>query len=158
MCEDEQADVLKQFRTRVAEGSLEGIRVAYRIAGGMPADERIDEVLVVSGENVATAQVFAGPRIGQEASTPLEQDQALTLLQQIGQTVDNLVPRSKARFVPDSVVGSVTLEVEGKRATYFFPVEEGKGLGRAAIPKLDATDVLGNLDQLLAQLLAKKGG
>ena len=46
------------------------------------------------------------------------------LLEQLGEGAIELIPRSEASFIPDSVVGRVTLKVDGQEASFFFLADE----------------------------------
>ncbi|MGQ9871190.1 hypothetical protein [Leptodesmis sp.] len=93
----------------------------------------------------------------QEASAEFAPAEVQSFLAQVGQGIDSLVPRSEARFLPDSVVGSITLEVDGEQATFYFLVdeEERQGQNKPIAPAM--AEAIDNFSQLSKQLLQRGG-
>ena len=120
--------VIQKFHERIDRGNLtDDTKIVYRVAGGFP-HERIEEYCL-SGSGTATLlrqdRLNSIPR--QELSTTLDQTESRELFQQIRSGLASLIPQSQARFLPDSVVGSLTVEVDGERETfYFLPQEEDR--------------------------------
>jgi hypothetical protein len=88
------------------------------------------------------------------ASAELAPAEVQSLLAQVGQGIDSLVPRSEARFLPDSVVGSITLEVDGEQATFYFLVDEEDRLSQnkqIAPAMAEAIDTFSHLSEQLLQ-------
>lgn len=132
MSESIEFEVVEKFRKSLSEEELsEEIRVVYRVAGGMP-HERLDHEFALTG--VGKSDVRMGDELRamapQEASAELDQIETRDLLEQIGVSLDELVPRSEAQFLPDSVVGSVTIEVDGETATLFFLADEDQRIAQ----------------------------
>jgi hypothetical protein len=144
MTSESEAGVIRAFQEHVRNGDLSQVRVVWRVGGGMPAERRIDEVLNVTGDGAARLHALEGARETIVSSRQLDASQTSELFRQVSSGVGDLVPPSQARFLPDSVVGSVTIDVAGQRATLYFPVEETNqgltegiatvGLNPAAIP------------------------
>jgi len=67
------------------------------------------------------------------------------------------VPRSKARFLPDSLVGSITIEVGGEQAVLFFLADEEDRQAQKKIVPPTMTKTIKELAHLLRRLLPKKG-
>jgi hypothetical protein len=150
-----ESKAIQKFRERLNEGNFVGINVTYRISGGMPAEGRIEEEFSVSGNNLAKIRSVTGTSLPQEATEEFTPAEVQSLLAQVGQGIDSLVPRSEARFLPDSIVGSITLEVEGEKATFYFLIdeEERKSQNKPIAPAIaKAIDTISNLsDRLLHQ-------
>lgn len=129
MSEPRESEVVGKFREHLSlKGPTEDVKVVYRVSGGMP-HERVERQFELTGEGEATVTVedaLAGiPR--QEASGDLDPSETGALLDQLGMGLDGLVPRGQARFLPDSVVGTITIEVDGEVATlYFLPDEDAR--------------------------------
>jgi len=91
--------------------------------------ERIEHQFELTGDGYAAVSA-EGALAGiapQAASAELDPSEAGALLDQLGIGLDSLIPRGQARFVPDSVIGTVTIEVEGETATlYFLPEQEDR--------------------------------
>lgn len=120
-----EADMIRKFREQINRGNLENIDLIYRIAGGMPAEGRIEhEVRIVGRSGSVTVRNRSGDGSAEEASGDIETAEFQTLLRSIDQNMDSLIPRSEAQFLPDSVVGSISIEIEGEKETYYFLVEE----------------------------------
>jgi hypothetical protein len=121
-----ELELIKKFRESIAKGALDqDIKVTYRVSGGMPS-ERLEEELALSWSG--EAKVKSADRIKlmapQEALTSLDLAETRVVFEKVASSLDNLIPRSEARFPPDSMVGSITIEVGGNQTTLFFPIEE----------------------------------
>jgi len=150
------ASVIKKFRARIQSGELGDLQVIYRVVGGMPAEGQINEEVELSGDKKATARSLSTPGEPRAASAQLEDERTKTLFQQIGQSLDGMVPYSKARFLPDSDVGSITIKVAGEQTTLFFQAdaEERRTMALSFAP--GEADAIASLDQLKQELLGKK--
>lgn len=143
MSEPREEQVIQKFRGLLARGEFpENIRVVYRVAGGMPS-ERVEEEFELLGSKQVKVRrrSMLDTAIPEEASTELEQAEVLELLQQLGTGLDGLVTRSEARFLPDSLVGTITIEVEGEEATLYFLADEEDRLAqeKPIAPELSQT-------------------
>jgi hypothetical protein len=159
-----QSPELKSFRQKLrgqlAAGSLpKNLKLRYRLSGGLPS-ERLEEELTISGEGQADVQrrdmlVESDTRRG---NLKLEDAETRQLFQDIEAGLDSLVDADQAEFVPDSVVGSITLEVGGETRTFFFQVEQDQphpdaGAGTSLKPAFQ------RIHALSRQMLdAKRGG
>jgi len=118
---------LKQtFRERLNRTELpEDVSIVYRVIGGMP-HERIEQEFRLASTGETTVKMRDALRgiPQQETSRTLDRGEVRDLLQQMDLTLDDLVPRSEARFPPDSAVGSITLNVAGEQETLFFLADE----------------------------------
>jgi hypothetical protein len=126
MSESIESRVTEKFRKSLSDEKLpEDMRVVYRVAGGMP-HERLEHEFTLTGGGRSDVRMGDELRgiAPQEAYADLDQTEARDLLEQIGVSLDELVPRSEARFLPDSLVGSITIEVGGETAELFFLADE----------------------------------
>jgi hypothetical protein len=133
MSEPKESRVKEKFRRLLTQESLsEDVQVFYRVAGGMP-EERIEHEFELAGDGRARVRMADALRDmpAQETSAELDQDETRKLLEEVGVSLDELVPRSEARFLPDSVVGMITIEAEGERATFFFLADEDQRIAEA---------------------------
>jgi hypothetical protein len=126
--QDEHAG-LTELRTRVEKaGKVQDVKVTVRIAGGIPS-ERLEEEYEVSGSGRVSHRFSdtlkdAGTVRG---SGRLDAAELRELLDAVARGTEGLVPRSKARFLPDTVVGKLTIEVGGKKTElYFLPDESAR--------------------------------
>jgi hypothetical protein len=116
---------LRMFGERVDANNLAETRISYRVVGGLrnepglPPLPPAEEVLVIDGSG--TARLLSAEMVVREA--PLEADAVTRVFEQVRANLPNLVPRSEARFVPDSVVGEITVEVAGEQEQLYFPIE-----------------------------------
>lgn len=152
-----ESEAIQKFRERLNQGNLAGVNVTYRISGGMPVEGGTEEEFRISGNNRATARSVTGSNLPQEASTEFASAEVQRLLTQVGQGIDSLVSRSEARFLPDSVVGSITLEVDGEQATFYFLVdeEERQSQNQPIAPAM--AEAIDSFSQLSQQLLQQGG-
>jgi hypothetical protein len=121
-----ESEIIEKFRERVKRGTLnDDVRVVYRISGGMPS-ERVDEEFNLSGNGKATVRSLdiLKSRTFKEATADLTQGEVSEAFQKVEKSLDKLVPFSEARFMPDSIVGSITIEEGGKKTTLYFQEEE----------------------------------
>jgi hypothetical protein len=153
--ETPEGNALEQLRSRLRRGDLGDVTITYRVAGGMPADHRIEEELRVSAAG-ARARV-AGAAPPEEASGAVDQAEFEAVLQLIERDAGQLIPRSEAMFVPDSTVGSITVNVGGEATTYFFLVDEEAQQKRERAATPEPPNAIGTLDDILRRLLREKG-
>ncbi len=156
MTESVEERVIQRFRESVAQDSFpEGVTVTYRIVGGIPS-ERTEQEVVVQGNRQAVARsvnmlTTAMPR---EASEELSSDETRELFNQVSSDIEGLVTRENARFVPDSLVGTITIDMDGEEATFYFSVEDEDVEERArALPT--EHQALKHFDALSKRLLEK---
>ena len=112
---------------------------------------------VSSGNNIATARSVTGVNLPQEAASEFAPAEVQSLLTQVGQGIDSLIPRSEARFLPDSVVGSITLEVDGKEATFYFLVDEEERQAQEKEIAPAMVEAIDNFSKFSEQLLQQGG-
>ena len=147
-----------RFRERVARGDLsQDVQVVYRISGGMP-EERIEEEFRLSGSSEAESTFVDERTAGaaQEVSAQLDSAEAQQLFQGVASGLDELVSRSEARFLPDSSIGSITIEVGGEHETRYFLADEGQRQGQdeASAPRMP--EALKPLEETSRRLLAER--
>jgi hypothetical protein len=157
MCETPEPNVIEKLRERLQQGELTDVSITYRVAGGMPADNRIEEELHISRDSIATARMARGmspPVVATEAVDPAE---VVTVLRQIEQDIGTLIPRAEARFMPDSTVGSITIGIGEEQETYFFLVDEEAERDRdlPGIPEVASAE--NTLAQMLHRLIDTRG-
>ena len=146
--------VIQNFRDHLERGDVTKVHVTNRIAGGMPGEGHIEEEFFVSGTNQAMRRAMSTGSPPEEESSQLDEAEVRRLFDRISQGVDSLVPRDKARFVPDSVIGSIVIEVDGEQATFFYLVDEEQreAQGQTLSPEMaEALKELSNLSQQLHQ-------
>lgn len=134
MSERSASEMIKAFRERLGRDTLpEDVSIVYRVAGGMP-HERIEQEFRLTGAGETTVKMRDELREmpPQETTDRLDQSETRDLLEQIGVSLDELVPRSEARFLPDSAVGSITLIVDGEEQTLFFLADEEQRVAQEA--------------------------
>ena len=132
MSKASEFEIVRKFRERVDLGDLaEDLKVVYRLAGGMPS-ERVEEEFRLSGSGKVSVKVRDILRSipAKEVSREFDQAETRDLFQRIGPGLESLLPRSEARFLPDSLVGSITIEVGGEEATLFFLADEEERLAQ----------------------------
>lgn len=121
MQEEPVQGLIQRFHARIDRGNLtDDIKFIYRVQGGLP---RIEEEYRLSGSGAATLlrddPLHSLPR--QEFSTTLDQAETRELFQLIRSGLTGLASQPQfPRLVPDSVLGSLMLEVDGERATFLF--------------------------------------
>ena len=130
-------EVIRKLQERVTRGELNGIAVTYRVTGGAPGEQPVDEELRLAGSGPVTARLRTAAAAVRESSENLATREMQELLLQIGEGVGELIPRSQARFVPDSIVGQLSVQIDGQEAVFFFLADEeqAKQYGQVLSPK-----------------------
>jgi hypothetical protein len=128
------------------------MRIIYRVSGGVPIERPADQELHISGDGSVTLRRISGSEGLQLITAKLDQSDIVRLFQQLSSGMTSLVPRDQAKFIPDSVVGSITIEVDGQQTTRYFLVDEDdrRMQGRPITPIM--ANVTGELARLSQQL------
>ena len=113
--------LIRRFHERIDRGNLtDDIEIIYRVQGGLP---RIEEEYRLSGSGTATL-LREDPLysiLRQEFTTMLDQAERRELFQLIISGFTSLLSQPQPPFlVPDSVLGSLMVGVDGERATFHF--------------------------------------
>ena len=121
-----ERQILDRFRDRVRAGVLGGVRVTIHVSGGFPS-ERLDQRLVLDGGGMAhveasDARFDAGQRTRDEALDPVS---VRSLLTEMALRFERLSSLRDVAFPPDSLVGRVSIEVDGEAAELFFGPDAG---------------------------------
>jgi hypothetical protein len=155
-----ELEVIRKFRQAVDRETLpEDVKVTCRISGGMPS-ERVEEEFRLSGVGTAGASARDVLRSvpAQEVSGKLEAAETRDVFRRIASSLKGLPTRSEARFLPDSVVGTITVEAEGKEATvYFLADEEQRDAQEKPIPRVTA-DTIQHIKTISRRLLRPPRG
>lgn len=149
----------QKLRDRLAGPRLpKSMKLRYRLSGGMPS-ERLEEEFALSGDGLAKVRRrdLLVEHNTQRGSSRLSEEETRQLFQGLEAGLDSLLRPHQAEFLPDSVVGSLTLEVGGQAMIFYFPVEENKppsgfGAGTSMQPAFQ------RIDMLARQMLKKRGG
>jgi hypothetical protein len=125
MMRQQDLRLVERLRDRVRGGTTRGLRVTLRIAGGMP-EERLDHRLVLEGDGVASLDVSdtLDPARSFSRRESLNPAAAAELWAEIERRVDRFASRGRAAFVPDSLVGSARLEVDGDVVDLVFAPDQ----------------------------------
>ena len=129
--------VILMLQERATRGELKGIDVTYRVSGGAPGEQLVDEEVHLSGLGPVTAQRRTPVAEMRKSSEKLALPEIKELLLQIGEGAGELIPASQARFIPDSIVGQISVKIDGQEASFFFlpDEEQAKQHGKALSPK-----------------------
>lgn len=152
--------ILDEFKKRVDDGELrEDLQVTYRVSGGAPSKWREEEVrLTGSGRQSARVDDDLQPAAAAKARGKLGKDETLGLMRQIVAGLDGLIPRSEARFVPDSVIGSVSIELGGEQADFFFLADEDERLAAKQALAPELTTLIRTMKKVSDRALKKPHG
>ena len=160
MSERAESELLTRFRRAVERGELGDLRVVYRVSGGVPG-ERIDEEIRLSGADSASLQARDELRpstAAEVAEERLDAEEARSMYQQTGSALEAMVPRSEARFVPDSTVGMVTIGVGEEEETLYFLADEGQSYGQEERITREAPRAAGAMREIERRLRERGGG
>jgi hypothetical protein len=159
MSERAESEVVTRFRSAVERGELGELRVVYRVTGGLPG-ERIDEEISLSGADSASlrARDELRPSAASEVAERLDAEEARQMYRQTASALEAMVPRSEARFVPDSTVGMVTIGVGGEEQTLYFLADEGQSYGQEERIARGAPRAAGAMREIARRLRQRGGG
>jgi hypothetical protein len=150
-----EEEVIRKLQQRARRRELNAVDVTYRVTGGAPGEQLVDEELHLSGPNAVTARVRSVGAPMRESSEKLAATEIEELLVQIAEGTDELIPRSQARFLPDSIVGQISVKINGQEASFFFLADEeqAKQHGKLLSPKAArAVDSLMRLHKRILKL------
>jgi hypothetical protein len=150
-------ELIGEFREALAQGELtDDLTVDYELSGGMPSEDLEQASLAA---DVPTSLRLTGNgrlTVPREAPVQLDPSETRELLQQVASSLDKLVPRAEARFIPDSTVGSVKIGVRGAEATLYFLADEGQRRGQEKAIAKGAAEAIRPLRELSRRLRAEK--
>jgi hypothetical protein len=135
MMRQQDLRLVERLRDRVRGGATRGLRVMLRVAGGMPS-ERLDHRLVLDGDGAASLDVSDAldPARSFSRRESLDPVVAAELWAEIERRVDRFASPRRTAFVPDSLLGYATLEVDGDVVELMFAPDE-ELLRRAGEPR-----------------------
>ena len=136
--------------------STDGLTVTYRISGGAPGDS-IDEHVEVGGDQVIRVQFrdeVVTSRSGEAESTP-SGGETMELYRLLADALLHMTSREEARFLPDALVGSVTIEIDGQTSTLFFDADRDELHARGLEDSPALTEAVEGIRQLTGELLSR---
>jgi hypothetical protein len=158
MSEGSESELIGEFREVLARGELtDKVAVDYRVSVGMPGEDV--ETFTVSGGIPVRLRLAGDGQLTapDEATIQLDPSQTRQLLEQVASSLDGMVPRAQARFIPDSAVGSVTIAVHGDEATFYFLADEGQRQGQEELLARGAAEAIRPLREMAMLLQGERG-
>lgn len=126
MTEGSEAQLIGEVRELLARDELTGdVTVVYGVSGGIPGTAG------GSGGNLKLAGDGSLEAPG-EPAVRLDPSETRQLLQEVVSSLDSMVTRAEARFLPDSTVGWVRIGLRGNEATMYFLADEEQRHGQDA--------------------------
>ena len=154
-------EILKTHIRGVAEGTvtqLKGTALTYRVTGGPPG-KRLSTIIKVSGLGPVTYEhrdEIQGKRTSRAKFT-LPNDEVRSLFQQV-QESGVLEQRDVGTgFLPDSVIGSITIESAEAEITYYFLAEERHQKFQQKVPTPSLQRLIAVFQNLTEQGLRRSG-
>ncbi len=130
MADSSEGVVLAEFLAAVGSGETGApVVIIYELFGGMPS-QKLHKKLRVYRDGTAHATYLDVPRGIElrEATTRLPDEETAAFFRATGSGFESLVPRSEAAFVPDSVVGILTLQAGRAVGQALFPSAARRGV------------------------------
>jgi hypothetical protein len=151
-----ESEVAKRFNDLLEAGELERLSIIHSVTDGMLGEGRVEKQLLVSNGKQARARTISAGSPAQEATAELAEAEVRSLFELIGKGVESLVSRSRARFVPDSALGSITLGVGGRRATFFYLAdqEQREAQGQSLSPAM--ADSLSRVESIYGEVFRRQ--
>jgi hypothetical protein len=151
MANAREDEVIRKLRERVRRGAMHGVDISYSVIAP-PHELPVAGELRLSGAGAVHARTR---NASQEASTSIAQAEIADLLLEISDGVVELVPRSQARFLPDSVIGQVTVVVDGQEASFFFLADPEQAKQQGMVLPEAAVRMVSRLDRLQQRFAAR---
>ncbi len=147
--------ILNGFREFVGAADPDApVEVVYRVTGGAPGERLEEEVrLSASGATSVRVEDELGERRSGEAASQIDPAAALGLLQAVEQSLGSLMAQSEARFPPDALVGSITVEVDGETTTLYFDADEESLAARELTPPKELDTLRQSFSELEDRIL-----
>lgn len=152
MAEPTEEEVVREFVERTSRGETDGIEIEHRVAGGMPGEHRVSEEVTVSATGLARAR-SNDARASEASTASLDSAQTRDLFRRLGEGASNLVPRSQARFLPDSLVGAVTIKVDEHEATLFYLADQNERETQQQLLPPETAEAVNDFSRLTQRLL-----
>ena len=131
--------IIAKLREQVdKDGLAEDIAVAYKVQGGA-GEQHLIESVVLSSDGKLKVQIDDKLHDRQDESLKdSDKDDTINTIRMLLEGVDSMVPAAKARFIPDTLIGSVTFSYGGDSETYYFEADEEdcEHRGKPVPPKL----------------------
>ena len=160
MPNEKQESVLSRLRTQLESGHLnDDVSIVYRVQGGTHG-ERLDESVVLNAAGSVRVKVSDGlgrKRAG-DARDELDREAVLELARTIVAGIDDLIPRSEARFVPDALVGTVSIGIGDEVEIYHFDADEDALVHRRSAMPSGVRSIVDSFDSLERRFLNSAGG
>lgn len=153
MADPSERRILEEFRQRVARGDLDHVSVTFRVPRDVRGMEHATEELRMEGTVHAHAETERADAPPAEVDTTLAAEEAETAFREVADVLDDLVLRSEARFLPDSAVGSIKVEVEDEQVDLFFLADEDDREQQDVPLSPEALDAIEDLTRLQHRLL-----
>jgi hypothetical protein len=130
------AEVVREFGERVRDQKWTGLALTFTISGGMPSQSRREEFRLegTGSLNGRYRDALSAPDM-REASLTLAEADAHQLLSRAASGLSKLVRQPKVTFPPDSLVGSITVDVEDRQAILYFVPEEQRSQRSRRLPR-----------------------
>jgi hypothetical protein len=156
-----ESEIIRKFHEYIAgKKRPEGLKVTCRVTGGMPSERAEEEFSLLGDGNVTVmTKNMLDAAIPYEASEKLQEAETRELLIQIEEGLKSLVTRQQARFLPDSPIGTITIEVLGEKATFYYLADEEDRLAqdKSISPKMsEAIQRINTISQRLMRKMRSK--
>ena len=157
-------EVLKTHLANVAAGTASNLKettITYRVSGGPPG-KRLLSILRVSGSGAATYQhsdELQGEKITRAKRT-LREDETRSLFQQVHESGLLEQRDTGMGFLPDSVIGSISIESDDAQITYHFLADEQQQMSQRKEPSPPIQrlkPLLENLREVMQKTPPEKG-
>ncbi len=124
--ENSTDSVISRLRKQLNKGRLaDDVSVVFRVQGGVHG-EQIERSVVLSAPGLARVSMSRslGRKRDADAGKNLGRAATLDAVREFEAAIDDLIPQSEARFVPDSLVAAITIGIGDETETYYFLVDE----------------------------------
>lgn len=158
MSQGSEAQLIREFREILARDELaEDVTVVYGVSGGIPGQQPGDRDVL--GGEIGELKLAGDGNLTAPGAPPVRLDSSETrqLLELVASSLNSMVPQGEARFLPDSVIGFVTIAVRGKETTLYFLADESQRFGQSERIARSATEGTRPLREMLQRARRPEG-
>lgn len=156
----EKNGILKKFSHSIKHSNLtENISIAYKIAGGIPEYRKVEE-FILSGDGNARviSQDLKKSQSLKKIETKIDPSGTKKLFMEVIPHLKNLMLRSEAKFLPDSLIGSVTIQIGDEKQKYYFMTDSKDQNHEYYKIKDQMINAINLVSEITARKLNKKKG
>jgi hypothetical protein len=147
------------FRELIDIDEIDNIKVTYRTEGGPPGKLLSEQIIFFGNGNVNFIKKDETESANlQERFLKLDRAIVRSLFNQISRGLDNYIRIEIAPFLPDSVISSITIELENKQiSVYFLTYEMDRIIQNSNIPQ-EMAEAIKSIENISKEFVNRNNG